>query len=335
MDDLKFSICIPTYNMGRYLKRTLEDVFAQSYGNFEIVISDNASTDNTGEIVTNIFDPRLRYFKNEKNLGYSANLDLCKQRASGDIIYLLSAKSRISRDALKKTYQAFMLDEDIGVVTRPYYWFAGDINQPVRAKESIGAGKIAVLTNESDVKEIIKMFHTLDNPAGLAFRRKWMDQPFGQDAFVEFTYPFARILKYHKVAVLGDYVMACPAFSYSGSQDKRVYDKSPMQCWIDMFNTVFSEPEFKSLRKTCIRDFVAVNYIGLVQIRNYARRYSFLLREIGLLLKYRPKNLLNPKFWFFVFVTMLVPKFLLKRLVVWYKKGINGSILKDRVSLAV
>lgn len=314
--------------MGGHIEQTIKDVLAQTFTNYEIIISDNNSEDNTEEIVKSFKDKRIKFFKNETNVGYAKNLELCRQRASGDIIYLLSAKSRIPKDALMNTYRAFKLSEDIGAVTRPYYWFGNNISHPVRAKEQYSEDKDTVVSIHDGEEKVIAVFKTVDNPGGLAYKREYMDTPFHEDRFVEFVYPFASIFKKHKVVILKDYSMACPAWASSGCRAPIVYEKSPVQNWVDLFNTVFYEEEFKSIREKCIKNFVAVNYVGLVQIRNYAAKHSHLLREISLLIKYRWQNLFNLKFWVFSIGTMLMPRSILIPLVEIYKDKVNSKILK-------
>ena len=50
---IKISVCVPTYNMGKFIGRTIESVLAQTFKEFEIIISDNNSSDNTEQIVKN------------------------------------------------------------------------------------------------------------------------------------------------------------------------------------------------------------------------------------------------------------------------------------------
>ncbi len=70
----RISILIPTYNRARYLADALESALAQDYPNYEVVVSDNASTDGTAEVVARyLADPRLRYYRNPENLGIGAN----------------------------------------------------------------------------------------------------------------------------------------------------------------------------------------------------------------------------------------------------------------------
>lgn len=305
-------------------------VLAQSFTNYEIIISDNNSQDNTEEVVKSFKDERIKYFKNNTNLGAIKNLVLCTQKASGDIIYLLSAKAIIPNDALMNTYNAFKLSDDIGAVTRPYYWYGKDIYTPVRTKEPYSKDKDAIVSIHDGIEAVIAVFHTLDNPAGLAYKKSCMDIPFHEDVFVSFVYPFASIFKKHKVVILKNYSMAGPAFEESGSQNPIVYKKSPLQSWVDLFNNVFFEDSLKKIKKMCIEEFVAVNYIGLVQIKNYAPNYKCLLREIFLLIKYRRKNIFSLKFWFFSIGTLVVPKAILIPLVSFYKDKIGSYYMMKK-----
>ena len=67
------SVCIPTFNRRGYLTEAVESVLAQSFGDFELVIADDASTDDTAEAVMAFGDPRIRYFRNDRNIGLPAN----------------------------------------------------------------------------------------------------------------------------------------------------------------------------------------------------------------------------------------------------------------------
>ena len=65
------SLVLPVYNGARYLPLALDSIFAQSFTDFELIISDNASTDRTGEIATAYAkcDARIRYYRSEKKHG--------------------------------------------------------------------------------------------------------------------------------------------------------------------------------------------------------------------------------------------------------------------------
>ena len=63
------SIIMPSYNTGKFIKETIESVLSQTYSNWELIIVDDCSTDNTDEIVKPYLEnERIKYFKNEKNI---------------------------------------------------------------------------------------------------------------------------------------------------------------------------------------------------------------------------------------------------------------------------
>jgi len=101
------SICIPTYNRAGYLKECLESIVCQFedrdiYRQVEIIISDNASEDNTGEVVRYYqenFD-NISYHKHETNLGYDKNVESVITLAKGDFIWTLSDDEYIKPGSL-------------------------------------------------------------------------------------------------------------------------------------------------------------------------------------------------------------------------------------------
>lgn len=86
MNDPFVSIMIPTYNQARYLGKTIESCLEQDYPNLEVVVSDDASTDETAEVVGKYLgDVRLKYVRNEKNVGRVGNYrSLLFNHARGD-----------------------------------------------------------------------------------------------------------------------------------------------------------------------------------------------------------------------------------------------------------
>lgn len=79
------SIALPVYNGERYLREALDSILGQTYDNFEIIITDNASTDATQAICTEYAhnDPRVRYYRNPQNIGVYPNFELGISLARG------------------------------------------------------------------------------------------------------------------------------------------------------------------------------------------------------------------------------------------------------------
>jgi hypothetical protein len=129
----------------------------------------------------------------------------------------------------------------------------------------------------------------------------------------------ASVWKRHDLYCIHDPVLAVRIESSQCRLVKGIYDPSPMWTWAQLFRTVYPESRFDDIRTRCIRDFVAKNYVGLVQIRNFGK-YTWLLREIGFLLKYRWQNLFSIPFWFFSLGCVMIPPSLLIRMVDAYKR---------------
>ncbi len=77
------TVCIPTFNRRELLSRSLQSVLEQSLEDAEIIISDNASTDDTEEYVRSIRDPRVRYDRLPTNIGLFGNLSRCLSLGTG------------------------------------------------------------------------------------------------------------------------------------------------------------------------------------------------------------------------------------------------------------
>lgn len=83
------SVCIPVYNGENYLIDCIKSALAQNYSNFELLIVDNCSTDRTAAIVNDLNDSRVRYVRNETNIGSIGNFNKCIELAKGKYCLLL------------------------------------------------------------------------------------------------------------------------------------------------------------------------------------------------------------------------------------------------------
>lgn len=85
----RVSICIPTYNRAGMVGMAIESALSQSYSNIEILVIDNASEDNIESVVAAYNDFRLKFFRNERNLGLFGNFNRCVELARGKYIHIL------------------------------------------------------------------------------------------------------------------------------------------------------------------------------------------------------------------------------------------------------
>jgi len=113
----KVSVLIPTYNYARYLPETIESVLAQDYPDFELLISDDASPDNSAEVIRGYAekDPRIRAHSHAANLGMTANWNWCLREARGEYVKFVFGDDLLtSRRALSRLVS--MLDSHPGAV---------------------------------------------------------------------------------------------------------------------------------------------------------------------------------------------------------------------------
>jgi len=105
MNPPKVSVLIPTYNYGRYLAEAIESVLEQDFQDFELLIADDCSADNTAEVVRPFCarDARVRFAVHAANLGMVNNWNYCLEQARGEYIKFLFGDDKLMhRQALSK-----------------------------------------------------------------------------------------------------------------------------------------------------------------------------------------------------------------------------------------
>lgn len=102
MSDL-VSIIMPSYNTAKYISDSINSVLYQTYKNWELIIVDDCSTDNTDEVVKPFLsDNRIRYLKNEKNSGAAVSRNYALREAKGKWIAFLDSDDLWEKDKLEK-----------------------------------------------------------------------------------------------------------------------------------------------------------------------------------------------------------------------------------------
>lgn len=131
----RLSIGLPVYNGERYLAESLDALLGQSYPDFELIISDNASTDQTAEICRRYAeqDTRIRYFRQPRNIGQSPNHDFVFQQARGELFKWASHDDLYARDLLLRCVEALDRHPDVVLSHAPTAMIdgAGNITLPI------------------------------------------------------------------------------------------------------------------------------------------------------------------------------------------------------------
>lgn len=105
------SIIMPSYNTARFIGESINSVINQTYENWELLIVDDCSTDNTDDIVKDFTDKRIHYYKNDRNSGAAVSRNKALREAKGKWIAFLDSDDLWKPEKLEKQLR-FMLDNN-------------------------------------------------------------------------------------------------------------------------------------------------------------------------------------------------------------------------------
>ncbi|HYG22023.1 MAG TPA: glycosyltransferase family 29 protein [Verrucomicrobiae bacterium] len=109
------TICVPTYNRAAYIEQTIQSALRQKYGNFEVVVVDDGSTDNTVEVMSRITDPRVRFIQKEHSGGPHTR-NRCIAEARGELLVWLDSDDVILPHTLATYAETLTANPDADVV---------------------------------------------------------------------------------------------------------------------------------------------------------------------------------------------------------------------------
>jgi len=177
-NEIKISIITPAYNAAKYISQTINSVLEQTYENWELIIVNDCSMDNTADIVRQFItkDSRIKLIEHKKNSGVAYARNTAIAAAVGDYIAFLDSDDLWMPDKLQKQID-FMLEYQYVLTYTAYQKFNTDTGQRckiVKAKEKMTAKKIygdtsigclTVMVNRKAVGEFYMplLEHTEDN----------------------------------------------------------------------------------------------------------------------------------------------------------------------------
>jgi glycosyltransferase involved in cell wall biosynthesis len=100
------SVCIPCYNGEEFISQTIQSVLAQTFKDFELLLTDDHSNDRTVSIIRSFGDPRINLVQNSHNLGLGANWNKTLSRATGKYVKLLGGDDVLSPECLASQVDA-------------------------------------------------------------------------------------------------------------------------------------------------------------------------------------------------------------------------------------
>ncbi|MCM1251276.1 MAG: glycosyltransferase [Clostridium sp.] len=165
MEREKVSIIIPTYNRADCIEKSVRSVLEQTYREFELIIVDDGSTDNTQDVINSIEDERMRYIKMPENHGASAARNEGIRQAAYEYIAFQDSDDWWKPDKLEKQMQALMDNPQAGMVYCAYECnrFDGDIT-------IVPDEQIPLHDKQGDIYEKLLCRNTIGAPTVLARR---------------------------------------------------------------------------------------------------------------------------------------------------------------------
>lgn len=163
----KVSILIPTYNYGHHIDEAIQSALNQTYTDFEMVIVDDQSTDNTDEVVAKYLnDKRIRYYKNPVNLGLVENFNRCLSYAKGEYIKFLLADDKFEPSLLEKFVQIMEKYPNVSLVTSNRDMFGTEIKKRNLPFTGLREGKKVIFESLRE-----KNGNWIGEPTTVMFRR--------------------------------------------------------------------------------------------------------------------------------------------------------------------
>ena len=164
----KVSVCIPSHNGAPFLAAAIDSVLAQEFEDFELIVSDDASTDDTQGVCERYDDPRFRAVKSEARLGQAGNWNRCVELASGTYVILLHADDELRPGYLRRAVHVLEAHHDVALLhcTVEHIDASG---RPLSAERLFDVDRID--RDDSTLRHLL-LDGCVVNPAGVLVRRE-------------------------------------------------------------------------------------------------------------------------------------------------------------------
>src|SRR5262245_12964431 len=108
MSNPTVSFIVPCYKLAHLLPECVNSILGQTFSDLEILIMDDCSPDNTGEVARSFTDPRVKYVRNDPNLGHLRNYNKGIGLTKGEFVWLISADDCLRRPYIVERYVEVM-----------------------------------------------------------------------------------------------------------------------------------------------------------------------------------------------------------------------------------
>jgi len=167
------SVCIPAYNNQDFIAFAIESVLNQTYGNYELIITDDKSSDHTVSVIKGFSDPRIRFLQNDVNLGIGGNWNKALSCASGKYVKLLCGDDILYPECLQRQLKLLEAPENSSVALAICSTNVINArNEIVLQRRAFRSGRI---NGPKLVRECVRWgTNLIGEPAVGLFRREWL-----------------------------------------------------------------------------------------------------------------------------------------------------------------
>ena len=261
MNNELISIIIPTYNREAYIKESLLSVLNQTYKNIEVIVVDDASSDNTEDVVKKLNDPRIRYYKLDKNGGAGRARNKGVAIANGNIIAFHDSDDTCMADRIEKQYSYLCENKEYGLVYSKIM---------VKKGEAYAAFPTDSMKDrlEGDIHHYLMEYNTVDCPTIMMYKHL-----FNEVGGFNETYPnledwefIIRVSKNSKIGYISDPLILSVLLDDGLSADKTKFYKTRARMIADTRESLEKEGIFNDVIKSFLEDAAEENYLEISKL---------------------------------------------------------------------
>lgn len=305
-----FTILMTTYKRPELLKIALASVLQQTYRNFEIVLIDDASRDDTRKVVTQFADPRIVYIENKKNCGFPENFKKGIQKAIGTYIFLLSDDDLILKPTTLAVAYKKMQETKSWYGQTGLFFYEDSFDNLPSLLPSPGIMKTVVIKPSPKILFQTRHWH-FGFASGNIYRRDAINlDDIENDVWFAHVKPIYRLMLARGAVYFGDYPVV-GRISKSGNVsylDISVNKQFHMQKLLSLYQEYdSSSTRFSAYKKMHITDGAIKNFPG---IKLYTSNQN-VVKTVQSIISFAPEYRFNLQLWFYAIMALITPKFIL------------------------
>ena len=207
MNNPKVSICIPVYNAEKTISTTIQSVLDQTFQDWQLIIVDNCSTDQTVEVIKSFTDKRIQLFQNETNCGMVNNWNKCLEKADADYIQLLCADDLLENQCIEIKYK-FLSEQENCVAVSGGTFIINEGNKVIFKRRHFS--RDCIINGNKIIKTSFRTKNIFGEPSNVMFKRAAMQKA----GVFSNTVPYSpdweywlRLARYGDFAFLKDYLV--------------------------------------------------------------------------------------------------------------------------------